>query len=266
MTPAGAIVLTWPDLALAASLIAVSAAVSLALNLRMGRTLLLASVRTLVQLLLVGLVLKWVFGLNRAPAVLGICAIMIIFAGRAAVGRASRTFPGATVRAIAALAVSATLTGLAVTQVIIGTRPWYQPQYLIPLLGMILGNSLTGISLCLDSLLESFTEKANEIELFLSMGATRGQAARPHVAEAVRRGMIPILNAMMVAGVVSLPGMMTGQILAGADPMQAVMYQVVVMFMLAAATALGSVLIAVLTTRRHFNERHQLVAGAIRKN
>ena len=99
----------------------------------------------------------------------------------------------------------------------------------------------------------------------MSFGATSWQAAREVIAEAVRRGMIPIINSMTVVGIVSLPGMMTGQILAGAEPMDAVKYQLVVMFMLAAASAFGSILVALLVYRRLFNERHQLLYRLIQK-
>jgi len=99
----------------------------------------------------------------------------------------------------------------------------------------------------------------------LAHGATRWEAARAPLSDAVRRGMIPIINSMMVAGLVSLPGMMTGQILAGEDPLKAVEYQIVVMFMIAAATSLGCMLIAVLVYHRLFNARHQLLSDLITK-
>ena len=128
---------------------------------------------------------------------------------------------------------------------------------------MVLGNSLTGISLCLDSLLERFDAGRPEIEMWLALGATRWEAARGALRDGVRRGMVPMLNAMTVVGIVSLPGMMTGQILAGASPLEAVRYQIVVMFMLAASSAVGSILIALLVWRRAFNDRHQLRADRI---
>jgi putative ABC transport system permease protein len=116
---------------------------------------------------------------------------------------------------------------------------------------MILGNSLTGISLCLDRFLDHLQTRSSEIELRIAFGATRGEALSEPLRDAVRTGMIPIINAMAAAGIVSLPGMMTGQILAGAPPLQAVAYQIVVMFMIAAAVTLGAMLV-VLLAGRHF--------------
>ena len=191
-------------------------------------------------------------------------AVMVTAAGHAAVQRSSRRFAGVHAVAFLALVLSAGVTIWLVTGVVIGADPWWTPRLMIPLLGMILGNGLTGISLCLDTLLERLDERRAAVEADLACGATRWEAAREPLREAVRKGMIPILNAMTVAGVVSLPGMMTGQILAGAEPMQAVRYQIVVMFMIAAATSMGGMLVAVMVYRRLFNERHQVRRGLIR--
>ncbi|PIE17489.1 MAG: iron export ABC transporter permease subunit FetB [Proteobacteria bacterium] len=261
----GAIALDAWDLAAAAALVTVSGAISVALRLGLLRRLVVASARTVAQLILIGYLLSWIFGLDEAPAVMGLMGVMGVVAGHAAVGRSERRFRGALPRAVATLLVTGLVTVFTVTTVIIGVDPWYEPQYVIPLFGMILGNALTGISLCLDTLLESLDARGAEVELALSLGATRWEAARPAIAHAVRRGMIPTINAMTVVGLVSLPGMMTGQILQGAAPIDAVRYQVVVMFMLAAATALGAMAMALLVYRRMFTAGHQLRADRIRR-
>ena len=253
------------DLAVAALLVLIAGAVSVALQLGLARRLLLASVRTVVQLLLVGYVLRLVFGLGSWPAILGMSAVMMIAAARAAVRRPSRTFSGAFEGAFVTLLVTGLAVTVTVTAVIIGVEPWYQARYFIPLLGMILGNGLTGISLGLDTLLAGLVDRRHLVEADLALGATAWEAARPQVQEAVRRGMIPIINSMMVVGLVSLPGMMTGQILAGADPLDAVKYQIVVMFMIAAATSLGTIGMVLLAVRRLFTARHQLCLDSVRE-
>ena len=141
---------------------------------------------------------------------------------------------------------------------ILGVEPWYSPQYAIPLLGMMLGNTLNGISLGLDRFGSDLVGQRDQVETLLALGATRWEAAGPQVRQAVRTGMIPILNAMMVVGLVSLPGMMTGQILAGIDPIEAVKYQIIIMFMIASATALGTVSVVLLSYLRLFDHRHRL--------
>ena len=262
-TAGGAIPLSVGDLAIAAALVVIAGAVSVLLRLQLERRLALASVRTVVQLVLVGYVLRFVFETDALWTIAIVVLIMIVAASVAAVRRSNRTYAHATFFAFATLFLTGLLTTCTVTGLVIGVQPWYQPQYLIPLLGMVLGNGLTGISLCLDTLLESLSERRHEVEMELSCGATRWEAARPPLAHAVRKGMIPVINAMMVVGVVSLPGMMTGQILAGADPSEAARYQIVVMFMIAGATSLGCISIGVLTCLRMFSDRHQLRSDRI---
>jgi len=97
------------------------------------------------------------------------------------------------------------------------------------------------------------------VETFLALGATRWEAAQDPVRRAVRIGMVPIINSMMVVGIVSIPGMMTGQMLAGVDPLSAVEYQIVIMFLIASGTALGTVGVVLLGYLRLFNERHQFL-------
>lgn len=251
------------ELAVAASMILAAGAVNAALGLGLTRQLIVASLRTIIQLLLVGSILRWVFAVDEAWILFGVLLIMIAMAARAAVKRPSRRYVGASGHAFITLLLTGLLTTFTVTGLVIGVDPWYRPQYVVPLLGMVLGNSLTGISLCLDALLESLDEKREVIEMELALGASRWEAVRRPLEDAVRRGMIPIINSMMVVGIVSIPGMMTGQILAGADPFEAVKYQIVVMFMIAAASSIGSVGVALLGYRRLFNDRHQLKGALI---
>lgn len=257
--------LTYGDVAIAGTLVLVAGIVSLGMGLRLERRLAIASVRTVLQLLLVGYILRWVFALDNPLAVALIMILMIAAATQAALTRPARTYPGAAPRVFFGLVLSGIVTCLVVTQVVIGVEPWYNPQYLIPLLGMILGNSLNGISLALDQVLGQFWDKRALVETELAHGATRWEAAHDIVSDAVRLGMIPIINSMSIVGLVSLPGMMTGQILAGMDPLEAVKYQIVVMFMIAAATSIGCILVVMLTYYRLFNDHHQMRAERIKK-
>ncbi len=261
----GAKVLAPADLLVAAALVVAAGSISIAFGLGMHKRLGVAAARTVVQLLAVGYTLAYIFDADTPWLVVGVLLLMTVAAARASVRRSSRTFPGVYMQSFGTLLVTGTLTTAVVTQVVIGVQPWYRPQYLIPLMGMVFGNSLTGISLCLDHLLEELDERRHRIEAALALGATGWEASRDCLREAVRRSMIPIINAMSVAGLVSLPGMMTGQILAGADPKVAVAYQIVVMFMIAAATSIGGMLTALLVQRRLFNDRHQLLSHLIGK-
>jgi putative ABC transport system permease protein len=238
------------QLALATLLVVAAGVVSLALRLGLERRLAVAAIRTVLQLGLVGLILERVFALDSAPLVVVLVLVMTLFAAREAVARSGRSYRGIRFDAWLVMAGSCLLVGGVVTQAVVGVRPWYDPQYVIPLLGMILGNSLNGISLCLDRFLEHLAARRAEVELHLAFGANRREALAAPLRSAVRTGMIPIINAMAAAGIVSLPGMMTGQILAGSPPLQAVAYQIVVMFMIAAASALGAMGAAIAAGRR----------------
>jgi len=251
------------DVAWSSALVVFAGVVSVALRLDLERRLAVAASRMVVQLFAVGYVLTYVFAIERAWLVAAALLGMTIAAGRSAVHRSQRKYQGVQLDAFVTLLCTGTLTTAFVTQGIIQIEPWYNPRYVIPLLGMVFGNALTGISLCLDHLLESLDERRDRIEMALSLGATAWEACRQPLRESVRRGMIPTINTMTVAGIVSLPGMMTGQILAGSPPLIAVAYQVVVMFMLSAACALGCMIAALLVHRRLFTDLHQLNAAAI---
>ena len=241
--------LTPLDLALASVLLIIPAAISLGLKLGLEKTLAIAAIRTVAQLALLGLILEWVFSAHRWYYVLPMLGVMLFFAARAAIQRSSRRIPGAYIAAFGALTLSASVTTFSMTEVVIGVDTWYEPQYVIPLMGMLLGNGLTGISLSLDRMLSDLTTERRAVEARLALGASLWRACLPFVREGVRNGMIPIINSMMIVGLVSLPGMMTGQILAGVPPATAVSYQILIMFMIAAATALGVIMLCLLAFR-----------------
>lgn len=251
--------LTAGQVALAALLILVNAAISLALRLGMERRLLVAAVRTIAQLALIGLVLDRVFAIGRVGIVITLMTAMVLVAGVAAVRRTERRYPGIWLNAVVSMWASSWLITAVALFGIVRVRPWYDPQYAIPLLGMILGNTLNGISLGLDRLTQELEVRRDQVETFLALGATRWEAAQDPVRRAVRIGMVPIINSMMVVGIVSIPGMMTGQMLAGVDPLSAVEYQIVIMFLIASGTALGTVGVVLLGYLRLFNERHQFL-------
>jgi len=256
--------LSYWQVGLAAVLIMINGAISVALRLRMEATLLIASVRTVVQLLLIGLLLDWIFDFDRWYLVVGWGAVMTAIAGLTAASRNERRYPGVWLNTILSVWVSSwAITGFALLVVMQGIDRWYEPQYAIPLLGMVLGNALNGISIGLNTFTEALVTRRGEIESLLALGATRWEAARRPLRQAVRTGMIPIINSMMVVGLVSLPGMMTGQLVSGMDPMQAVRYQIVIMFLIASATSLGAVGVVLLSFLRLMNARHQLRADLL---
>jgi putative ABC transport system permease protein len=233
--------LTYSDLLLASIFLAMNALFSILLSLRLERQLVVSALRMVTQLLLVGLVLKTIFTLASPWLTLLAAAIMVAFAGREIWARQERHLHG--VWGIALGGASMLMAGTIVTVFALTTQirptPWWSPQFALPLFGMILGNTMTGVSLGLDTLHTAVHRERQSIEARLLLGSTRWEAVSPALRRAVRSGFTPIINAMAATGVVSLPGMMTGQILSGVDPQDAVKYQILITLLIGGATGLG---------------------------
>ncbi|QDT47039.1 ABC transporter permease [Symmachiella dynata] len=254
------------EVAFAAALIIINGLISLSLRLGLERMLFLGALRTIVQLVLVGFVLKWVFAVQQWYIVVAVMLVMTAIAAIAAVRRTGLVYPGVYLDSMLSICASCWIvSAFALLTVMRQVTPWYDPQYAIPLLGMILGNTLNGIALGLNQLGEELSSRRDRVETLLSLGATRWEAGREPVRQAIRTGMIPIINSMMVVGIVSLPGMMTGQLIAGVDPGQAVKYQIVIMFLIASGTAMGTVGVVLLGFRRLFNSRHQFCYSKLQR-
>jgi putative ABC transport system permease protein len=155
--------------------------------------------------------------------------------------------------------VGAGLTLAYVDAVVLRLRPWYDPQYLIPLFGMIIGNAMNGAALAAERLNGEMELRRGEVEALLALGASPARASAEAVRRALVAALMPTVNMLMVVGLVSLPGMMTGQIIAGSSPLTAVRYQIVVVFMLAGAVAVTAVVVALWYRRTFFTAAEQLV-------
>ena len=248
------------DLSMAALLILVLAALSLILKLDLASRIIVAAMRTVAQLLLIGLVLKELFAQVNLLLIAVLSIFMLLIAGREVMARQKRRFGGLWGYGLGTLSMfvsSFTLTVYALI-VVVGTEPWYTPQYAIPLLGMMLGNTMTGVSLALDKLTTSAWQQRAIIEARLTLGQDWRTAIGDITRDSVRIGMMPMINAMAAAGIVSLPGMMTGQILSGTEPMEAVKYQILIMFLITAGTGFSAMLATWLGARRLFDDRQRL--------
>lgn len=257
---AGYLSLSYWDVGLAALFLLLNAALSIWLRLGLARQIAVAALRMVVQLLLIGLVLKTVFTVASPWLTAAIALGMIGFAAHEVRARQERKLAGAWGwglggGAIALAGMLVIVTGLTA---LIQPDPWWSPRFALPLFGMILGNALTGVSLGLDTLSATLDRERHAVEAQLLLGATRWQASRPVMRRALRSGMMPIINAMAATGVVALPGMMTGQIVSGVDPTEAVKYQLLIMFLIAGATSLGVLLAVLGGVRRLTDGRHRL--------
>ncbi len=248
------------DLLLAALLVLALGGLSWWLRLGLTASLLVAALRTVVQLLLVGLVLKVLFTELHPLWLLPVSLFMLLVAGREVWARQQRRLRGVWGYGVGTLSMfvsTFTITLLALL-VVVQPEPWYAPQYSIPLLGMMFGNTMNGIAIALDRLTQQAWQQRGAIEAHLTLGHDWRTAIAAPRRESIRAGMIPIINAMAAAGIVSLPGMMTGQILAGAPPLEAVNYQILIMFMIASGTGFGTVAAVAVASRRLFDERQRL--------
>jgi putative ABC transport system permease protein len=248
------------DLGLAASLLVALALLSIRMNLNLAKQLMVAGLRTTVQLLLIGLILTSLFRHVHLGWLTVIAVVMLLVAGHEVMRRQTRRFTGPWGFSVgtSSMFISSFSIAIFALNVIIEIKPWYEPQYAIPLLGMLLGNTMTGIAIALDRLTQTSWRQRTVIEARLMLGQSWKEAIGDIQKESIRSGLIPIVNAMAVAGLVSLPGMMTGQILAGSPPLEAVKYQILIMFLISSGTGFGTIAAVRTGARRLFDDRQRL--------
>ena len=252
--------ITIPLLLLAMVPLAFIAAVSWIAGLGLSTPISTSTVRTFVQLSVLGFILDPIFawGTDYWPIVLCYLLFMTTLGCREAARRTKYVFAGMGPTLLLAMFLNVSAVGAWAFGLVIRPTPYWNPQYVIPIVGMLLGNGINGLSLSLNSLLVALVENQREIELYLSFGATGFEASGRLVREAIMCGVTPTLNSMAVIGLVSIPGMMTGQILGGASVVDAARYQMIIMYLIATCT-FGSVL-AVLSVvvRVAFDGTHML--------
>ncbi|WP_144477995.1 ABC transporter permease [Cytobacillus oceanisediminis] len=229
-------------------------------GIRREKEILLATVRMSIQLVLVGYLLVYLFDNPNPWYTLLIIAIMQIFAIYNVYKRTKHPLGSGMKKYIAyAMAIGILSSLFFFILVVLDVTPWYEPRYFIPIAGMIIGNSMTGVSLGVNNLISGFTSHKDEIEGALMLGATPKDAARKVVNEAFDSAMLPTINSMVGMGIIFLPGMMTGQILSGTSPIVAVEYQIAIMLGIVGSVSLTVILYLQMAYKSFFNERFQLV-------
>lgn len=247
-------------LQLALSLGLMVAAIGLSSWQRLGLewNLAIATVRTILQLLVVGYALAIVFALRNPWVVLAIIAVMLSIATLVARNRISRKVPWLIPIVGGSIFISTALTLVYVNAIVLRPTLWYDPQYVIPMAGILLGNAMNGAAIAGERFVSTLNASQLEIETHLCLGASSWQAIALYRKEAIKAGLIPTVNAMMVVGIVTLPGIITGQLLSGVDPINAAAYQMLIMFMLAFVTLLAASLVTQGIYRQFFNQAEQL--------
>ncbi|MGJ3249848.1 MAG: ABC transporter permease [Elainellaceae cyanobacterium] len=219
----------------------------------------IATARTIVQLLVVGYFLSAVFALDNPWAVLLVLLIMLSVAAITARNRISQKLPTLLPWVGGSIFISTALTLVYINFLVIQPETWYSPQYVIPLAGIVLGNVMNAAAIAGERFVNTLNSSQVEIETHLSLGATPQQAVAQHRKDAIRAGLIPTINSMMVVGIVKLPGIITGQILSGVSPFNASLYQILIMFMLAFADLVVALFVVRGIYQRFFNSASQLV-------
>ncbi len=257
MTP---ILLTPGDIAIAAILIVLDGVLSLILHLGLHRQLAIAAGRMVVQLLLIGFVMRAVFALASPVTTLAVILAMVAIAGNEVASRPEQRLGrfGNYMIGAGAVSLATYLTAVLALTTAIRPTPWFDARYAIPLTGIILGNVLNGASLALDSMLGGVIALKPAIEAQLALGATFNRAIRQLIRTSIRRALLPAINQMSAAGLVTLPGIMTGQILAGMDPLEAAKYQILLMFLLSGGSGLAAVAVVYLASARLTDDRQRL--------
>ncbi|WP_054692307.1 ABC transporter permease [Syntrophomonas palmitatica] len=259
MSNSGYVAISYWQLLFSVSLVVITGLISVFLKLGLLKNLVWGTARAFIQLTLIGYVLNYIFKLNWLPVIIAVLLLQCYIASREATHRINKAPYNPALASFFSLTASTFVVGIIVVALIISPHPWYSAQIMIPIFGMLLGNSMNAIALCLDRMYAEINSHVDQVEQLLCFGASPWEAVVQYAQKAVAAGMMPTINSLMVVGIVSLPGMMTGQILAGMDPVSAVRYQFVVQVMIAAAVAIGCLLIVGLSYKRMFNMDQALV-------
>ena len=252
--------LSWIDILFAALPLIVIIIILGKMRLGVSRHLSIGMLRTLVQLSLVGMVLTAVFKYENPLWTVGFAIVMLCTGTYEVTRRQARKFLSGwsvALSLIGLLSAAVLSTGYAL-MVVVDVSPWWKAQYAVPLLGMILGNTMNGVSLGLNTLTTGVWQQRAIIENRLALGENAQESINDIKRECLRNALTPIMNALAVCGVVSLPGMMTGQILAGSDPQIAARYQIMIMYLIGTGCAAGCLVTVTLASKRLFDKRDRL--------
>lgn len=243
------------SLVLASLLVVISLLISATQKLNLGKETIISVIRAVVQLIIVGYLLEYIFGVGNPLFTTALLLVMVFNAAYNAAKRGGSLKNGFLISFVA-IASGAVLT---LTVLVISKAIKYEPGQVIPIGGMIISNAMIALGLCYKQLTTSFNNRREEVETKLSLGADILPSSLDIIREAIRTGMIPTIDSAKTLGIVSLPGMMTGLILGGISPLIAIRFQIMVTFMMLSTSSISSVIACYLYYRNFFNERRQLI-------
>lgn len=252
--------LTYIDLTIAAGLLLLTTFLSMILSIGIERMIMVAAFRLVVQLLLIGYILLKVFAIHSIWLSMGIILLMMLATSREIIARLKPGFAwywSLGISGSVTLVVTILVSVLALNTTL-RPHPWYESRYLIPLTGIILGNVMNAASLALKGLLETIRREHSAIEARLALGYSRKETFIPFIRQAVIMGIMPTINSMCAAGLVTLPGTMSGQILTGVSPLDAAKYQILLLLIISSAGLLAAMGVSILAVLRLTDHRERL--------
>jgi putative ABC transport system permease protein len=257
--------ITWTDVLVSLILVIFCIVLIRWWKIGLEKTLIIGTLRTFIQLSAMGYVLTFFFEQQHWLFMTGLVTLMILIAGFEGYRRL-RDFkiPNIFLILTSALFVAVILVLGIILNVILTVEPWYYPYAMIPIAGMIIGNALNTTTLTINRFVGELEHREQEIETLLSLGAPARIAVQPCIRESIKAALLPIVNSMMMVGLVQLPGVMTGQILAGIDPMIAVRYQIMIMYMWVTSATLTNIMVITIVARQYFTPLHQLKKTLLR--
>jgi len=256
---------SWNDLLVSLLFIAFALFLIKKWQLDLEKTLLIGTVRTFVQLTLMGYVLTWFFGQRHWAFMLLLLFIMILIASYEGQRRQKQAIPHFFYAMLVALLGASFLILGTILLFILDVKPWYSPYAAIPIAGMIIGNGLNSTSLTANRFMGELKHREKEIETLLALGATPKVAVYDAMKASIQAALIPNINSLMTVGLVQLPGVMTGQILAGIDPIVAVRYQIMTMYMWFTTATVANMIMLAIVYRQFFTKQFQLKRELLRE-
>jgi putative ABC transport system permease protein len=251
---------TLPRLAIALVFIAIAIAVSARLGLKLGGRLVVGALRAAVQLVAIGYFLVFLFAHEAPQTVMPVLAVMLAVAAFTSARRIEHAPKGRSLfpHALASIGAGAAVALVPLFVLILPLHPWFEARYVIPISGMMLSNAMNVVAQVFERIFAQAHAERATIEQMLALGASPRQALELHSGAAVRAALIPTINGLLTVGLVSLPGMMTGQIVSGTAPESAVRYQLVIMYQLVVVAAVSGAVAAFFARRLLFTPSEKL--------
>lgn len=252
--------ITNESLGLSMLLVIVAILISHKEKLALEKDIIWSICRAVVQLVIVGYVLKYIFDLDNGLLTV-LMVLFICFNAAYNAKKRSKYIDNAFTISFIAITAGATLT--LVVLVLSGSIA-FTPMQVIPISGMIAGNAMVAVGLCYNNLGQRFNDQQQKIQEMLSLGASPKFASATLIRDSIRASLIPTIDSAKTVGLVSLPGMMSGLIFAGIDPVKAIKYQIMVTFMLLSTASLSTIIACYLAYRKFYNQREQLVVHTLK--